>query len=84
MARAKATIGRVLKADSRVLADPAPQVAVAELAASSVNLVVRPWVKTADYWAVRFDLTEKLKLALEADGITIPFPQQDVHMHQVA
>ncbi|MBE9520063.1 MAG: mechanosensitive ion channel [Proteobacteria bacterium] len=66
--------------DDRVLKDPAVTIAVAELADSSVNLVFRPWVKTADYWAVRFDLTEKIKTSLDAAGISIPFPQQDVHL----
>jgi small conductance mechanosensitive channel len=73
----------IIKAESRVLSDPEPTVAVAELADSSVNFVVRPWVKTDDYWAVKFELTEKIKLALDEAGISIPFPQQDVHMHQV-
>ncbi|MEJ2133753.1 MAG: mechanosensitive ion channel [Desulfofustis sp.] len=73
----------IIKAEPRVLSDPAPTVAVAELADSSVNFVVRPWVKTADYWAVKFVLTEQIKLALDEAGISIPFPQQDVHMHQV-
>ena len=73
----------MIKADSRVLSDPAPTVAVAELADSSVNFVVRPWVKTVDYWDVKFELTEKIKIALDEAGISIPFPQQDVHMHQV-
>jgi small conductance mechanosensitive channel len=72
-----------IAADPRVLADPAPQVAVAELGDSSVNLVVRPWVKGADYWDVRFDLTRALKENIEAAGCSIPYPQQDVHMHQV-
>ncbi|MGE4554248.1 MAG: mechanosensitive ion channel family protein, partial [Desulfovibrionaceae bacterium] len=62
---------------------PAPTVAVSELADSSVNFVVRPWVNAADYWAVRFDFTEKVKKAFDAKGISIPFPQQDVHMHHV-
>ena len=73
----------IIKAEPRVLSDPAPTVAVAELADSSVNFVVRPWVKTSDYWAVKFLLTEQIKLALDEAGISIPFPQQDVHMHQV-
>ena len=62
------------------MTDPATTIAVAELADSSVNLVFRPWVKTADYWAVRFDLTENIKNALDEAGISIPFPQQDVHL----
>lgn len=81
---AKETLEEIVNADPRVLKDPAPTIAVSELADSSVNFVVRPWVKTADYWAVLFDLTEKVKLTFDAKGISIPFPQQDVHMHQVA
>jgi small conductance mechanosensitive channel len=73
----------IITAESRVLSDPKPTIAVAELADSSVNFVVRPWVKTDDYWDVKFELTEKIKLALDEAGISIPFPQQDVHMHQV-
>ncbi len=68
------------EADSRILTDPAPTIAVAELADSRVNLVFRPWVKTGDYWDVRFDLTEKIKNSLDEAGISIPFPQQDVHL----
>jgi small conductance mechanosensitive channel len=73
----------VITADPRVLAEPEPVVAVHELADSSVNLVVRPWVSTADYWNARWDLTRALKENLEAAGCAIPFPQRDVHMHQV-
>jgi len=80
MGLAKEVLSRLIKEDSRILADPAPVVAVDELADSSVNLVVRPWVNTGDYWAVRFDLTEKMKTALEESGISIPFPQRDVHI----
>lgn len=70
--------------DERILKDPAPVVAVGELGSSSVDFVVRPWVASADYWVVRWDLLEKIKLAFDANGISIPFPQQDVHMHQAA
>ena len=80
--KAKTTLEQILAADSRILKDPAPTVAVLELADSSVNFAVRPWVNTADYWAVYFDLTEKVKLTFDEQGISIPFPQQDVHMHQ--
>jgi small conductance mechanosensitive channel len=73
---------RVVTSDERVLADPAPQIAVAELADSSVNLVVRPWCKKEDYWGVKFDLTRRMKEELEAAGCSIPFPQRDVHMYQ--
>jgi len=74
------TITRVLKAEERVLAEPALTVAVAELADSSVNLVVRPWCNKGDYWPLKFDLTRKLKEEVEAAGCNIPFPQRDVHL----
>ena len=80
MVKTKEILEGLAKEDSRVLTDPETTIAVAELADSSVNLVFRPWVKTADYWAVRFDLTESIKNALDAAGISIPFPQQDVHL----
>ncbi|MEP4379619.1 MAG: mechanosensitive ion channel domain-containing protein [Alphaproteobacteria bacterium] len=76
---AMATINRVIGEESRALKDPESVVAVAELADSSVNIVVRVWVNAADYWGVRWDITKKLKEQLEADGISIPFPQQVVH-----
>ncbi len=78
---AKSVLEDLVKADSRILSDPAPTIAVSELADSSVNFVVRPWVKTADYWAVRFDLTEKIKLTFDEKSISFPYPQQDVHMY---
>jgi len=78
---AKSVLGDLIKADSRILPDPAPTIAVSELADSSVNFVVRPWVKTGDYWAVRFDLTEKIKLTFDEKNISFPYPQQDVHMY---
>ena len=80
MVQTKNILEGLAKADSRILTDPETTVAVAELADSSVNLVFRPWVKTADYWAVRFDLTEGIKNALDEAGISIPYPQQDVHL----
>jgi len=67
-----------------MLADPAPRIAVAELADSSVNFVCRPWVKTSDYWDVLFELTEQVKLRFDAEGISIPFPQHDVHLLQAS
>jgi small conductance mechanosensitive channel len=82
--KARQTLERILSDDPRILKDPAPIVAVSELADSSVNFVVRPWVKTSDYWAVYFDLTEKVKLTFDQAGISIPFPQSDVHLHQVS
>jgi len=80
LATAEETIRRVLAADSRVLKEPEPVVAVSELGDSSVNFVVRPWCKTADYWALRFDLTRRIKEELESAGCSIPFPQRDVHI----
>lgn len=84
IAKAKRIMDDIMKQDDRILADPAPAVAVAELADSSVNFNVRPWVNSGDYWPVRADLLEKIKLAFDANGISIPYPQQDVHMHEVA
>ncbi|MCM8812854.1 MAG: mechanosensitive ion channel [Candidatus Omnitrophica bacterium] len=82
MKKAKEVLLQVVNADSRVLKDPAPLVAVSELGDSGINLVCRPWVKPADYWAVYFDAVEKGKLALEKAGCTIPFPQRDIHLYQ--
>lgn len=79
---AKEAIEAVLRGDSRVLEDPEPVVAVSELAGSSVNLAVRPWVDASEYWNVRFDLLEAIKVRLDREGINIPFPQQDVHLFQ--
>jgi small conductance mechanosensitive channel len=76
-------VNSVLSKDSRVLPEPEPLVAVSELADSSVNLVVRPWCRKEDYWGLRFDLTQKLKEELEQGGCTIPYPQRDVHLHQM-
>ncbi len=70
----------LVKEDSRILSDPATQIAVSELADSSVNFVLRPWVKKEDYWNVKFDLTRKIKETFDENGIEIPFPQQVVHM----
>jgi len=78
--KTRQVIEGVLAADSRILKDPAPTVAVFELGDSSVNFVVRPWVNSADYWSVRFDTIRDVKIALDKSGITIPFPQRDVHM----
>lgn len=70
----------MLAADARVLAEPEAVVAVGELADSSVNLLVRPWCAKEDYWALRWDLTRRLKEDLEAAGCSIPYPQHDVHV----
>ncbi|MCK5288900.1 MAG: mechanosensitive ion channel [Candidatus Omnitrophica bacterium] len=79
---AKEALEKVISFDSRVLKDPKPVIAVSELGDSSVNLVCRPWVKPQDYWAVYFDTLENGKLELEKNGITIPFPQSDVHLYK--
>ena len=78
------TLQAVIADDERILEEPAVTIAVSELGDSSVNFVVRPWVKTADYWAVRFSLTEAIKKRFDAEGISIPFPQRDVHIYQAA
>jgi small conductance mechanosensitive channel len=80
--KAKAVIKSLLDADSRILKDPAPQIVVSELADSSVNFKVRPWVNSADYWGVYFDITEQVKKNFDEQNISIPFPQRDVHMFQ--
>ncbi|MFC1709239.1 mechanosensitive ion channel family protein [Candidatus Omnitrophota bacterium] len=82
MKKAKDVLMQVVTSDSRVLKEPAPVVAVSELGDSSVNLVCRPWVKPTDYWAVYFATVERGKEELEKAGITIPFPQRDVHLYQ--
>ncbi|VAW73489.1 Protein involved in stability of MscS mechanosensitive channel, partial [hydrothermal vent metagenome] len=83
IAKARQIINDIMKQDDRILSDPEPAVALAELAESSVNFNVRPWVKSGDYWPVRADLLEKVKLAFDANGISFPYPQQDVHVHNV-
>jgi small conductance mechanosensitive channel len=78
--KVRGLINDELSKDDRILPDPAPMIVVAELADSSVNFAVRPWVKPEDYWSVYFDLTENLKKRFDAEGVTIPFPQHDVHL----
>lgn len=73
----------ILDKDARILKDPAPEVMVVAMADSSVNINLRAWVKISDYWPTLFALNKEVKLGLEAGGFTIPFPQQDVYMHQV-
>ena len=80
--KAKKLLETMVAEDERILSDPAPQVAVSELGDSSVNFVVRPWVKSGDYWGVMFDFTEAVKLRFDEEGISIPFPQMDVHVHK--
>ena len=79
---AKSTLEELMQHDTRILAEPAATVSVANLGASSVDLAVRPWVKTDDYWGVRGDLIEAIKLRFDAKGISFPYPQQDVHIYK--
>jgi small conductance mechanosensitive channel len=78
--KAKNILMGILREDERVLEDPAPFVGLSEMGDSSVNFTVRGWVKTADYWDVYFDTNERIKKAFDAGGISIPFPQRDVHI----
>jgi len=80
--KAQAVLERVIREHPLVLADPPPVIRLHELADSSVNFVVRPWTKTADYWTVYWDLIKGVKQAFDREGISIPFPQRDVHLHQ--
>ncbi|NOJ14847.1 small-conductance mechanosensitive channel MscS [Vibrio splendidus] len=81
--KTKALLTKICESDERVLKEPGVQVGVHTLADSSVNFVVRPWVSTADYWNVYFDLMQAIKEGLDNEGIEIPFPQVDVHMNKV-
>ena len=80
--KAKEVLNDIASSHEKVLVDKGITVAVSELADSSVNFVVRAWVNTPDYWAVKFDLTETVKLRFDDEGISIPYPQQDVHLHK--
>lgn len=73
---------QIIDEDDRVLPEPAPRVSVNELADSSVNFIVRPWVNSQDYWPLYWEMLEKIKIRLDENGIGIPFPQMDVHLHQ--
>ncbi len=79
--KAKNILSELMQQESRILKDPAPTLGLLELADSSVNFAVRPWVKSADYWGVHFDLLESIKLRFDKEGISIPYPQQDIHIH---
>ena len=84
MGKAKQVLEEMLAAHPKVLKDPAPTVEVVELADSSVNFVVRPWVNSTDYWEVYFSVTRAIKESLDGADVSIPFPQQDVHLFQAA
>lgn len=79
--KAREIMAEILQSDERVLAEPEMVIAVAELADSSVNFFVRPWVHRDNFWPLKFDFTERVKLAFDEAGIVIPFPQRDVHLH---
>lgn len=81
---AKQILEEIMQAEERILKDPEPVILVSELGESSVDLAVRPWVSSADYWNVRSDLLETIKREFDAKGISIPYPQRDVHLHQTA
>ncbi|MBD3234998.1 MAG: mechanosensitive ion channel [candidate division Zixibacteria bacterium] len=81
--KARDILMNILNSEERVLKDPAPTIEVIELADSSVNFVYRPWCKTGDYWPLRFYLMRAVKEEFDKEGIEIPFPQTDVHLHQV-
>jgi len=83
MKKARDIIAQVIAADERVLKEPEPLIAVGELGSSSVNFYVRPWVNASDFWPVKFALTENIKTAFDAQGISIPFPQMDVHLNKL-
>jgi len=78
VAQAKKIVADILGREKRILAEPQAAVVVGELAESSVNLFVRPWIRTGDYWDVKWDLLEAIKTEFDRQGITIPFPQQEV------
>ncbi len=82
--KVRKVLEQILAEDARILKDPAPTIGVLALADSSINFAVRPWVKTGDYWPVYFDTHEKIKKRFDAEGISIPFPQRDVHLYKVA
>ncbi|WP_319779493.1 mechanosensitive ion channel domain-containing protein [Maridesulfovibrio sp.] len=81
--KAKSVIKSILDAEDRVLNFPEPLIAVGNLGDSSIDIFVRPWVGSADYWATKFALLEKIKISFDEAGISIPYPQSDVHMHNV-
>lgn len=82
MDKATAILERLVAEHELVLEEPAPNIRVHELADSSVNFIVRPWAKTEDYWTVYWDLTKAVKAAFDREGVSIPFPQRDVHVYQ--
>ncbi len=80
--KVKEILKRIASEENRALPEHAPMVAVSELGDSSVNLILRLWVKSSDYWPVYFDTIEKVKITFDAEDVTIPFPQRDIHFYQ--
>ncbi|MEW8461215.1 MAG: mechanosensitive ion channel family protein, partial [Candidatus Thiodiazotropha endolucinida] len=80
--KARDLLQQILDADSTVLKDPAPTIMLLELGESSVDFAVRPWVKSGDYWVTRAALLEAIKTTFDKQGISIPYPQRDIHMIQ--
>ncbi|MBN2376163.1 MAG: mechanosensitive ion channel [Sedimentisphaerales bacterium] len=80
--KTRSALQAVLDREDRILKDPETTIAITELAESSVNFVVRAWVNSADYWNVHFNLTEGIKKQLDSQGISIPFPQRDIHIYE--
>ena len=79
--KVREVLGKVLAADKRVLAEPAPVIFVQSLDESGVSIAARPWAKSDDYWTLQWDLPEQVKLRFDAEGITMPFPQREVYLH---
>ena len=81
MAKVQSILETIVQEYPAVLLEPAPVIRVNELADSSVNFIVRPWVRTEDYWTTYWDITRKVKEEFDANGVSIPFPQRDVHVY---
>ena len=81
--KAERILREIVESHDKVLADPSPKIRLHKLGDSSVDFVVRPWSKTADYWEVYWDITREVKVRFDREGISIPFPQRDIHVHQL-
>ena len=81
---AKRVLTELIEADERILKDPEPMIVISSLGDSAVNITTRSWVNSGDYWGVYFDLMENAKLALDANNISIPYPQTDMHLHSIS
>ena len=81
--QAKEVLSSIINADERVDRDPEPLIAVHALADNSVNIIVRVWANSSDYWGIYFDVTEKVKKSFDKEGLSFPFPQTDIHLHKI-